>query len=277
MRDRIPALDGVRAIAILMVIFDHLVNALSQRQHFEIPGWSLLGQPGVIIFFILSGYLITSRLKAEYESTGAIDLKRFYVRRFFRLMPAAWAFLALIWICHPSLSVREIQSAVLFYRNYYRGNVLTAHFWSLSIEEQFYLVWPCVLMLAGFKRAQWVALAGIAGIGLWRSTHLEHFSIVGHGYWTQYRADALFVGCWLGLRGVPSFGRFGEFAAQVLSWRPLVWIGGLSYSLYLWQEAFAFSVTDVWSVIPAVVSMFLMASISHYLIEKPMITFGKNV
>ena len=79
----IPALDGLRAIAILIVIALHCVD----RQTF--PALAMTGMAGVVIFFALSGYLITTRLLAEYESSDRIDLRAFYLRRAFRILPAA--------------------------------------------------------------------------------------------------------------------------------------------------------------------------------------------
>jgi len=86
---RIPTLDGWRGIAVLLVLADHVRFAL----HAEASPGVATGQHGVTIFFVLSGFLITSKLMEEKNATGSIDLRSFYVRRFFRLMPAAWAFL----------------------------------------------------------------------------------------------------------------------------------------------------------------------------------------
>src|SRR5712675_1226648 len=83
---RIPALDGWRGIAIALVLFDHIQFAL--LRHYARP-WAQTGRHGVTIFFVLSGFLITTKLLED-----PTDLKRFYIRRFFRLMPVAWAFLA---------------------------------------------------------------------------------------------------------------------------------------------------------------------------------------
>jgi len=87
---RVPMLDGWRGIAILLVLVDHIATMI--RGTFP-PPWLRLGQHGVTIFFVLSGYLITTGL-----IEAPIHLKRFYTRRFFRLMPAAWTFLAVLWL-----------------------------------------------------------------------------------------------------------------------------------------------------------------------------------
>ena len=139
---RIPTLDGWRAIAITLVLIDHFTPGFPYHRGGK---WlEIIGNHGVNIFFVLSGYLITSKLLEE----RSISLGRFYVRRFFRLMPAAWtylAFVALIQLLHW----RDALAHVFFYRNFYdapHGGRSHAHFWNLSAEEEFYLVWPTILL-----------------------------------------------------------------------------------------------------------------------------------
>jgi peptidoglycan/LPS O-acetylase OafA/YrhL len=162
---RIPSLDGWRGVAILLVLSDHVQMALLGH---PMRQWALTGQHGVTIFFVLSGYLITSKLLE-----GPINLKTFYLRRFFRLMPVAWAYLATLWLFDAlmrmhDMSVREATSCLLFYRNFLIGHIATLHFWSLSIEEEFYLTWPVLLLLLGPRRNRWIALAGMFAVAGWR-------------------------------------------------------------------------------------------------------------
>lgn len=106
--NRIPTLDGWRGIAIALVLFDHVQSALLRGY---LRPWTETGQHGVTIFFVLSGFLITTKLME-----GPRDFKRFYIRRFFRLMPAAWAYLAALWafdtfLCgHRYITLSEISS-----------------------------------------------------------------------------------------------------------------------------------------------------------------------
>lgn len=194
---RIPSLDGWRGIAILAVIVDHTAYALRGQ---NAPAFfESLGKHGVTIFFVLSGYLITNRLMHEEDRNGAISLRAFYIRRFFRLMPAAWAYLAFLAIARGHhIRDLDIPACLLFYRNFSGVGVFTGHFWSLSIEEQFYLVWPGVFLMAGRRKAKWIALAAAAGIASFRlvscgfAMHLQRPQEIS---WTQYRADALFIGC----------------------------------------------------------------------------------
>ena len=198
--DRIPTLDGWRGIAILMVLFDHF--QVSLFGYCPIP-WLQTGQHGVTIFFVLSGFLITSKL-----IEGPIDLKQFYIRRLFRLLPAAWAYLAFLLLLDRLTMIHatplsDIRACVLFYRNYYHSPTaihFAGHFWSLSLEEQFYLLWPWVLVLAGAWRSRWIAIAGAAGCAIYRWIHWSYYANIPFAnYQSQVRADALLVGCALAL------------------------------------------------------------------------------
>lgn len=188
---KIPTLDGWRGVAILLVLADHF-------QHTLWGGWLVCsGQHGVTIFFVLSGFLITTKFLE-----APINLKRFYIRRVFRLMPAAWAYLAFVLLCDVAFQTHyvtwsRIVSCVFFFRNYvsFAPQGATNHFWSLCVEEQFYLVWPVTLLLLGVKRSRWIALAGIMGCGFWRYTHWGTYNHGFADFATEVRADALLVGC----------------------------------------------------------------------------------
>jgi peptidoglycan/LPS O-acetylase OafA/YrhL len=190
---RIPTLDGWRGVAILLVLFDHFQYAVIGR--YMLP-WTRTGQHGVTLFFVLSGFLITSKLLQ-----GPIDLKRFYVRRFFRLMPVAWAYLAAIvlfgFLVHQRItSTDAVLASLLFYRNFLwpEFGSSTWHFWSLSLEEQFYVVWPCLLALAGVRRCRWIAAAGVISCAIYRWMFWAHYNQDPLNCESQVRADALLVG-----------------------------------------------------------------------------------
>jgi peptidoglycan/LPS O-acetylase OafA/YrhL len=192
---RIPALDGWRGIAILLVLFDHIQFAQLHRRYAR--PWMQTGQHGVIIFFVLSGFLITWKLVE-----APIDLKHFYIRRFLRLMPAAWTYLAVLLLLHrltraSFTSLPEVYACVFFYRNMVNvsGGGLAGHFWSLSLEEQFYLVWPCLLLLSGIRRCRWIATIGACACAVFRWFLWSHYDQPGPNYMSQVRADALLVGC----------------------------------------------------------------------------------
>lgn len=179
----IPTLDGWRAIAILGVMASHAGHSYSQAHGTE----SLFdrvasGTHGVNLFFALSGLLITSRLLEEWDAAGTISLKRFYVRRAFRILPPALVYLscvALLGMLGLLPVVREeFVAATLFFRNYLPpilgpngAGFFTSHYWSLGVEEHFYLFWPALLLLTGRKRALPLAIALAVLVAAWR--HLE--------------------------------------------------------------------------------------------------------
>lgn len=203
--DRIPTLDGLRALAILIVIVSHASHGEG-----ALDG---LGHMGVMIFFALSGYLITTRLLDEYRLKGHISLRDFYLRRAFRILPPALTYLAVvallsalgIVICSGS----ALRSALFFYANYIEGGDASwrvIHFWSLSVEEHFYLLWPVLLIGFGVWRG-WKTAVGLAVmIILWRAAD-HHYQILfrifhdPHLKWnfsgTDVIADSLLWGCCL--------------------------------------------------------------------------------
>ena len=197
--NRIPTLDGWRGIAILLVMFDHTQRALTGGY---LHPWLVTGQHGVTVFFVLSGFLITTKLLE-----GPIDLRSFYTRRFFRLIPVAWAYLIAVWLFGRlygvnCFSFQDVASCVFFFRNLVINphlSIFTIHFWSLSMEEQFYIVWPCILLLAGARKAGAVAGAGALACAVFRFTHWSHYNRMSFAFETQVRVDALLIGCLLGL------------------------------------------------------------------------------
>ncbi len=217
----LPTLDGWRGVAILMVVLGHAVKPAYCSAVPE-SGWckyALLGGHGVALFFALSGFLITARLLEEYARNGDISLRAFYVRRAFRILPAAFALLGALSLLGIAgvlpIAPLEIVSSALFFRNYVPlfmsdagHGFYTALFWSLAVEEHFYLLWPLLLILS--LRRGWagrVAVGLAIGIAIWR--RLEgRFLWVQHAldlpqyqfyFRTDTRLDALLWGCTLAL------------------------------------------------------------------------------
>jgi peptidoglycan/LPS O-acetylase OafA/YrhL len=156
---------------------------------------------GVDIFFALSGFLISSLLLREKERSGRVDLKNFYVRRFFRIMPPMALFLACIAafsLAEPQMGVtgRELLASLLFARNYTEGSWYTGHFWSLSIEEHFYAVIPMLVLLLGPKTLFRTCLGLIFFCVVARAFELSHedwFQPLPQ-FRTENRVDALLWG-----------------------------------------------------------------------------------
>ncbi len=140
---RIPSLDGLRAISIALVILSHL----AKWKHIPAAPLESYGALGVHVFFVLSGFLITNLLLEEHERTSTIRLQNFYLRRAFRIFPAAFVFLAVA----VGLYWREMHWTHIMAAVFYAANLdltrpwIFGHLWSLSIEEQFYLLWPFAL------------------------------------------------------------------------------------------------------------------------------------
>ena len=223
MRTYRPWLDGIRAVAVIAVVVEHVVSGAGPR---ALQG---LGETGVAMFFGLSGYLITGLLLDEVGRTGRVRLLDFYVRRSARLLPALVVVLVVcdlaFWLTGRDGFLRPTLYALTYVANY--ATVLTGGYlmgfgqtWSLAVEEHFYLVWPLVLVLAarrgGAAAVVRVALVGCALAVAWRlvlTLTLDPALLLYHG--SLERADAVLYGC-------------AAAAAVARGWRPPVWVLPLS-------------------------------------------------
>lgn len=210
----IPTLDGIRAIAAMFVFVAH-------------AGWSHIvpGGFGVTIFFFLSGYLITTLLRREYEQSGDIHLGHFYLRRALRLFPPLYVVLGIVgglalagWI--PSdMTWPAVLSQVLYWTNYQylidgRDHFVpfTSVFWSLAIEEHFYLFFPLAYIALARRRRRdataAVLLAACAAALAWRVVVMTVFG-ADESYTyraTDARFDSLLFGCVLAVWRNPVLG-----------------------------------------------------------------------
>jgi peptidoglycan/LPS O-acetylase OafA/YrhL len=176
---RIPSLDGFRAISIGLVMLYHLAYA---------PGAALWlrrvaetvhsGALGVRVFFAISGFLITALLLAEHEKRGTISLRRFYFRRTLRILPPYYVFLTVVMVASAAglvtLAPHDAWNAWTFSMNFvmHRPPAWSViHSWSLSIEEQFYLLWPSLLLLAGPRRSRPLLVVVMVLAAFWRISH----------------------------------------------------------------------------------------------------------
>ena len=202
-KDYMPTLDGWRAISILAVMCHH--SALLSVGFFSTRWLYDYGYVGVDVFFAISGLLICSRLLAEERRFGAISLKQFYVRRAFRILPPAMLYLivlsvlsGLAWIPHVG---RDIFGALFFFRNYtsLMGQGLlfngwfTAHFWSLSVEEHFYLLLPAILCLTRKRQRLYVLGGVILVIAVSLAVQLQHRNWTFIQYHSDVRLDSLVI------------------------------------------------------------------------------------
>jgi peptidoglycan/LPS O-acetylase OafA/YrhL len=325
---RIPSLDGARALSIALVITGHANWNKVYPIIWRFEYWNL----GVRIFFVISGFLITTLLLEEYKRTGRVSLPQFYVRRAFRILPAAYVYVAVIVALIP-LGVRmeygDVLPVVFYYANYvgHHGMSDVGQFWSLSVEEQFYFLWPAALAFLGIRRGLYGCLALlilapafrlISSVGLLPPTPGSFETV----------CDALATGCLLAMlrdelwslslyrrliegpgalivalsgiilscRGIPTqiisvagipilnmgvamlLDRYMRMpqtvTGRILNLAPIVWIGTVSYSLYLWQQPWMFS------RLPMVIRIsgaFVCAALSLYLVEKPMLRMRRRL
>ena len=193
-------------MAISLVIFCHL-----QLPGHALEGLAAYGAVGVHLFFAISGFLITNRLLEESRAAASIGLSSFYIRRAFRILPAALVYLGALCgigfgLGRIPLNAGQVLASALFYRNYWRGpgaeTWYTGHYWSLSVEEHFYLLWPGLLVLLGRRRARWMVPALASLFALWRAmdTHFGWIAAFEPGWRglverTDYRMDGLLWGC----------------------------------------------------------------------------------
>lgn len=192
----IPGLDGLRAIAVSLVILYH-------------AGLPLPGGTGVLLFFVLSGFLITWLLLQEADKTGTVSLRNFYARRTLRILPAfyvyAAALLAMAWLRHRPVNYPQLTAALLYVNNYWQGihgdpNTGFSHTWSLAVEEQFYILWPGVFLLLrrDLSRMARLLAGAIAFVWIYRLALVALHVNQGYIYEAfDTRADSLMTGCLL--------------------------------------------------------------------------------
>ena len=323
----VPAFDGLRGVAILLVISQHYYRFLSG------------GFIGVDLFFVLSGFLITTLLLEERHTTGTVSLRAFYGRRARRLLPALVALLVAVTVLTvmPGSGLRgelgDVAAGLFYVANFVRafghagamGRGPLGHLWSLSEEEQFYLLWPVLLVTLVRVRATRIAMCltlGIVALCIWRVLLATQGGATPARlmFAPDTRADPLLVGCLIAVLrtsgNIPTWfrqhagvlGAFGfagcaylaatltgyristytyglpaselsagllifacvearsGIATRLLGFRPLVWLGGISYALYLWHLFVHVFVSDPTIAVAVAI---LVAWLSTRYLEKP--------
>ena len=322
-----PQLEGFRGLSIVVVLIAHTA----------FPALGPLGGLGVMMFFVLSGFLITGLLIKERTRSGNISLSRFYRRRALRIFPAFFTFMAIVCLLISLGYITDVgwptvAVVCLYLSNMFGHSQSLAHIWSLSLEEQFYAVWP-VLFRAARHRILWLAGGLFLFVGLSRAIAIG--IAPDSSYFTAtfyerpwFRFDSILIGCCLALilytkqpdpasirRMMRPFAPVvvflaallwtmtaehcrwlrpcyqtvqmslmaalllhliawpTSFAARLLSSHPLRWLGGVSYSLYLWQQPFLITRVPNWGFLRHfpwnLVCLFSIGISSHYLIERP--------
>ncbi len=320
-----PGLNGLRAIAILLVVSLHALS------------WPGGGYLGVDLFFVLSGFLITRLLLEEHEQFGRISLHGFFERRIRRLLPALVVMLAVYAVV--SAAVGQNPLGPTFEGLFYCTNFFLAfggqtspvnHLWSLAQEEQFYLVWPVLLMVLLRFRPR-VIVPILAVLLLLLSAHGAYLATHGASglrldYSPDTRSDGLIVGCIAGVLWRESKSRIFGIAALVglplmvalllaltptspalhvgvltaivmyfavlvhlatqdgrfaraLSWRPMSYLGRISYSLYLWHVpilvAIGVATASLGMRLGGVALSVVVAAASYRFVEQPLLNAGR--
>jgi peptidoglycan/LPS O-acetylase OafA/YrhL len=315
---RIPSLDGLRAISILLVVVGHLAKSRHAPQIF----WEYYAETGVRIFFVISGFLITTILSNEHAHTATISLRTFYLRRAYRIFPAALVFMLVMVIAYwRDLRWYNIASAFFYLANFdYTRPWIFGHLWSLSVEEQFYFLWPSILKR--WYKHRTAILVGVIALAPVGQAILYLAKIPGGNIGAfPGVAGNLAAGCLLAVvaHRLPRINWYSAlfmltavvliplFAANtrgktlllvfilspvlhlsiagfllhvvqvpyaILNWRPVAWLGKISYSLYLWQQPFC-SDPNLRSGYLVLLAL-AVACLSYYLVELPMLRRREN-
>lgn len=334
---RLPSIDGLRALSVSCVLLSHLRGTTaSPLRGLQASVTDEIGYVGVRVFFAVSGFLITALLLREHARTGTVSLRDFYLRRAFRIVPASFALVLVVasLAALGAIQLREgdLLHAFTFTMNYhYERSWVLGHLWSLSVQEQFYLLWPVLLLLVRPRRLGHVALAMIvlapavralawfylphrddvifeaypcvmdaiatgsllavlrprldASVAYQRFLRSPAFALVpvalavavhaGGRVAMQYTVDmtiqnvliALLVDWCVRLRRGPAF--------RLLNSAPLVWVGTISFSLYVWQEPFLNpKVHAAFTAWPQNLALALACAVAcHYAVERPLLAF----
>jgi len=314
---RIPSLDGLRAISVSLVLIGH-----ASRAGYTPPCLAIYALSGVRMFFVISGFLITTILLNEHARTSTINLREFYMRRAYRILPAAAAFMLFASVVYwHQLRWIDMGAMFLYLMNYdWMGPWMIGHLWSLGVEEQFYLLWPGALRK--LHRHKVGFLWAVVAMGPIFSTICYHFKVRGGGFGMfPAVADTLAIGCllaifcfripripaWFALVMLSAVILIPHFAGNtrlrtlfelfvlwpimncsmaglllhvvqrpywLLNIAPVVWLGRISYSLYVWQQPFFFAPPGqpAYKLLLGVG----LACLSYYLVEQPVLVLREK-
>ncbi|SAL56993.1 acyltransferase [Caballeronia peredens] len=347
MKNHVQELTGLRCVAVTMVVIGHAQHMINGGYSGFLAPLRLIsdGRLGVLIFFVLSGYLITGILNAEWKASGSIRLLPFYAKRALRIWPAFYSYLAIVALMSFAglldIDHRQVIVAALHLWNYSGiagmsslnaahadGAWYLGHFWTLALEEQFYWFWPPLLFHILKRGNQRALVALIVLVPLVRiATYFAVPTLRGQlSMMLHTGIDPILIGCYVALNkdalkarvaalplgpliptamvlllvfAVPplqaklgglwhaTYGTTIESAmvgfvivvlisqkdfwfSRLLRTAPFVYVGTISFSLYLWQQLFSNAHSPVAYGFPlCVIEALIAASLSYYLIETP--------
>ena len=356
----LPSLDGWRAIAILGVIMTH-DHPWVIRGHSNV-NWKGYGGYGVYLFFAISGVLICTRILRDEKSLGSFHIRDFYIRRLFRIQPAAFAYLGVIAVFIATGIVHERWhfwfGGLLLYQNFLyhtkswpliMAGYFTGHFWTLALEEHFYILlsiflffvrrnrafvmalillclalgqheahnhgwysddtstrrtfWllqylfvPAFLALvlnleAVYEQAKrllvpWVTYLGIFGV--LSADHLLHYGTANFWQRSTFDLEVKHFLLSLGFVVIATMLHPESWSTRLLEWKPLRFLGRLSYSIYVWHLLFLCTGEPdthiTWPPLVVLghrptryVGILALSLLSYYYIEKPLIRFGHRI
>lgn len=202
---RLPGLDGLRAVSVSLVVLLHASLNPDFPAGSAVKSVLAFGGFGVEVFFTISGFIITVLLLREESRDGRISFSRFYTRRALRILPPAYAYLAFVGLTAVAgfivVSAADLAASAFFWRNLFvGGSIYTGHFWSLAIEEQFYLAWPLLLGVMPRRRRRLVVLVLCLVAPFYRQANIVAFGSASIN-WARadLRYDALLYGVLLAL------------------------------------------------------------------------------
>jgi peptidoglycan/LPS O-acetylase OafA/YrhL len=337
---RVASLDGWRGISILFVLVSHfLIWRYSPLPAGETGNWAAvyLAKLGVSIFFCISGYLIHGLALRELARTGAFSVGGFYARRFFRIVPAFAVYVAFVWLLSflgQSRDSAGVLPALMFACNFVACPDLLTHTWSLAIEQQFYVLFPLMLLALGSRRLAGFSAYFVIAVALllWNfrvhsatSHFLLEYSkpftfIVAGMFWAELRARShmdfltrrsgrifvAYLACLVFATAAQARFQPGSAAAylftvwdlymlpiatglvlvatensssRVLENPALVFVGRISFSLYLWQQLYTVhpGVVTLPGILGAPPLLFIVAAASFYVIERPCMRVGQRL
>jgi peptidoglycan/LPS O-acetylase OafA/YrhL len=288
---RLHGLDGLRGVACLAVFVDHVEQYAEWLSwpHAYGPALQALGRQGVELFFVLSGYLITYRMLLEQRAGGRVSISAFYVRRALRIWPLYYlvvliAFAAVPWLVHHAAGA-YVRDAWSWYLDGIPGDgrlllyvmllphiayftappvLCAAHLWSVGVEEQFYIVWPWLMRLAGRRVLAMFTLVVLAGFALndlvfpW-GEQLRRFvggDALAHlrDYADHAHMEAMAIGAFVGWGAVHERPQLERLAAD-----PLVRVFAYAALPFGWY----FYLNWHTEIGPALVYAFALAALSH--------------